>query len=160
MRHYCQPECADSSGQQLSLALAQVAQAQRAPCEIRDPMVGSLQCKIFRQMFNEPLWNLSAEYFSLYGLSEQFQGPRSDSVPARKGKKKRKKIGLSATDSTWPSPTFPSSSSLPCGRAQNWTKAAEIAQIKDRKRSNQRIQQFFFIHRRCFIEHLAKYFAL
>ena len=38
----------------------------------------------------QPLWNLFAEYFSFYGVSEQFQGPRSDFVPAHKGKKKMK----------------------------------------------------------------------
>ena len=49
---------------------SQVAQAQRLSCEMWHPMVGSFQCKIFRQMFNKTTcWNLSAECFSFYGLS-------------------------------------------------------------------------------------------
>ena len=39
------------------------------PWNIWHPMVGSFQCKIFRQMFRKQLrWNMSAEYFYFYRL--------------------------------------------------------------------------------------------
>ena len=68
------------------------------------------------------------------------------------------KIGPSATDSTWPFPTFPSSSPLPCGRVRNQTELPEIAQMNDRKRNIKQTSFNTVVLLNSFS--LTKYFAL
>ena len=53
---------------------------------------------------------------------------------------KARRVRPTRHDRLQPSPES-SSSSPPCGRAQKWIKAAEAAQMNDRKRNSQRIQR-------------------